>query len=256
MSTERGPRPILAASSVATRLPAQDLDRARAWYRDKLGLEAAEEREGGLLYRVGAGAFALFASSGRPSGTHTQMGFDVNDIEAAVHEMRERGVVFETEGIPGVPMADGIADIPGNYPSKGAGERGAWFRDSEGNLLGIGEAVDPPPPSDPVAVVRAVFAAWHTGDRAALETLLADDFRFYSPNDDGLDRAQYFETCWPHHGELTGHDLVRIVCVKPGVVAVTYVAARTDGRRFRNTEVFAIRDGRVTEVEVFFGRDL
>ena len=41
----------------------------------------------------------------------------------------------------GYRTVDGIADIEGNYPSKGVGERGAWFRDSEGNLLGVGQPV-------------------------------------------------------------------------------------------------------------------
>ena len=125
-------------TKVATRLPAQDLDRARAWYSDKLGLEPSDERPGGLLYRMRNGEFALFASSGRPSGEHTQMGFEVDDIEATVAELKARGVVFEE-----YDFTDGaIADIEGNYPSKNArGERGAWFRDSEGNMLGVGELV-------------------------------------------------------------------------------------------------------------------
>ena len=130
-----------AGSEVATRLPAQDLERARAFYADKLGLHPIEEREGGLLYRCGSGHFALFASSGRPSGEHTQMGWDVPDVDGAVAELRRRGVVFETVDAPGLRTVDGIADIDGNYPSKGHGERGAWFRDSEGNLLGLGQPV-------------------------------------------------------------------------------------------------------------------
>jgi catechol 2,3-dioxygenase-like lactoylglutathione lyase family enzyme len=129
-------------SKVATRLPAQDLDRARAFYADKLGLEPADERPGGLLYRVGSGEFALFLSTGRASGEHTQMGFEVPDIQTAVAELKARGVVFEEVDAPGFHTRDGIADIEGNYPSKNArGERGAWFRDSEGNLLGIGQLV-------------------------------------------------------------------------------------------------------------------
>ena len=130
-----------ATASVATRLPAQDLERAHRWYREKLGLEPAEVRPGGLLYCLGPTAFALFESSGRPSGDHTQMAFDVPDIEMAVGELRRRGVEFEDVDRPGMRTADGIADIEGNYPSKGIGERGAWFRDSEGNLLGIGQSV-------------------------------------------------------------------------------------------------------------------
>jgi catechol 2,3-dioxygenase-like lactoylglutathione lyase family enzyme len=126
-------------ASVATRLPTQDLDRARAWYRDKLGLEPAETREGGLLYRFGATAFALFESGGKSSGTHTQMAIDVPDIEATVAQLRARGVEFEQFDLPGVRVVDGIAEIAGNYPSKGSGERAVWFRDSEGNLIGLGQ---------------------------------------------------------------------------------------------------------------------
>lgn len=122
---------MLDQAHVATRLPAHDLERARAFYRDKLGLEPDEERPGGLLYKLRDGAFALFASSGAPSGTHTQTGFEVADFDATVKELEERGVVFEDEG---------FVEVEGNYPSKGGrGERAAWFRDSEGNLLGLGQ---------------------------------------------------------------------------------------------------------------------
>jgi hypothetical protein len=58
-----------------------------------------------------------------------------------VRELRDRGVVFEEYDLPGLKTVDGIADIEGNYPSKGVGERGAWFRDSEGNMLGIGQPI-------------------------------------------------------------------------------------------------------------------
>ncbi len=131
----------LSNSRVATRLPAQDLERARAFYAEKLGLEPVDERPGGLLYRLGGGEFALFATSGRPAGDHTQMGFEVEDIDAVVAELTARGVVFERYDMPGVPVdADGIAEIAGNYPIKRShGERAVWFHDSEGNLLGIGQ---------------------------------------------------------------------------------------------------------------------
>ena len=131
---------MLEHSDVATRLPAQDLERARAFYRDKLGLEPLEERPGGLRYRCGNSYFALFTSAGAPSGTHTQMGWEVADIEAVVAELRARGVVFEEYDLPGLKTVGGIARVEGNYPSKGGvGERAAWFRDSEGNLIGIGQ---------------------------------------------------------------------------------------------------------------------
>jgi catechol 2,3-dioxygenase-like lactoylglutathione lyase family enzyme len=133
---------MLKDGHVATRLPAQDLERARTFYADKLRLEPSEERPGGLLYEPASGVFALFQSSGASSGEFTQMGWDVDDIEATVAELRDRGVVFEEVDAPGLKTVDGIADVAGNYPSKGGkGERAAWFRDSEGNMLGIGQPV-------------------------------------------------------------------------------------------------------------------
>jgi catechol 2,3-dioxygenase-like lactoylglutathione lyase family enzyme len=135
-------RNMLARGRVATRLPAQDLDRARRFYAEQLGLEPVDERPGGLLYRCGGTDFALFQSTGASPGTFTQMGWEVDDIETAVSRLRERGVVFEEVDVPGLRTENGIAEVAGNYPSKNArGERAAWFRDSEGNLLGVGEPV-------------------------------------------------------------------------------------------------------------------
>ncbi len=135
----RGP---LEDAHIAVRLPAQDLARARRWYSEKLGLEPAEERVGGVSYECGGSSFAVFQSGGRPSGEHTQMGFYVADIEAAVAELKARGVDFMELDAPGMKTVGGIADIEGHYPSTGAsGERAAWFHDSEGNLLGLGQLV-------------------------------------------------------------------------------------------------------------------
>jgi catechol 2,3-dioxygenase-like lactoylglutathione lyase family enzyme len=131
---------MLDHSDVATRLPAQDLERARSFYAEKLGLEPVEERPGGLRYRCGTGSFALFESAGAASGNHTQMGWEVADIEATVAGLRARGVIFEDYDLPGLKTVNGIAHVAGNYPSKGGvGEKAAWFKDSEGNLLGIGQ---------------------------------------------------------------------------------------------------------------------
>jgi catechol 2,3-dioxygenase-like lactoylglutathione lyase family enzyme len=128
---------VLDNARIETRIPTQDLARARRWYAEKLGLEPVEAREGGLRYEGAAGVFCLFASAGASDGSFTQMSFYVDDLEAAVADLRARGVVFEEyDG-----TVNGIMDIEGNYPSKGRGERAAWFRDSEGNLLGVGQVV-------------------------------------------------------------------------------------------------------------------
>src|SRR3954447_1576436 len=130
------PGPLGSAHTV-TKLPAQDLERARAFYRDKLGLEPIEERVGGLRYTCGPTEFHLFSSSGEPSGASTQMGFEVEDLEATVADLRARGVTFERFAIPGVEVRGDTIAVPNNYPSKGTGELGAFFYDSEGNLIGI-----------------------------------------------------------------------------------------------------------------------
>jgi hypothetical protein len=68
------------------------------------------------------------------------MGWEVEDIEATVERLRARGVVFEEYDFPGLRTEGGIAEVAGNYPSKGGvGERAAWFRDVDGNLFGIGQ---------------------------------------------------------------------------------------------------------------------
>ena len=130
---------VLEDGKVATRIPVRDLQRSRKFYAEKLGLEPKEERPGGLLYRCG-GEFALFESAGAASGDHTQMAWEVEDIEATVGRLRVRGVVFEEYAFPGSKTEGGITEVAGNYPSKGGvGERAAWFRDVDGNLFGIGQ---------------------------------------------------------------------------------------------------------------------
>jgi hypothetical protein len=131
----------LAQSDVATRLQAQDLDRARRWNSEKLGLDPVEERPGGLRYQCGETYFVVFQSTGKASGQATQMGWEVDDIENSVADLKSRGIEFEEVDLPGMKTVKSIADIDGNYPSKGRAERGAWFRDSEGNLLGMGQAL-------------------------------------------------------------------------------------------------------------------
>jgi Bacterial regulatory proteins, luxR family len=131
---------MLKNGKVATRLPAQNLERAKAFYAQRARPRAGRGAGGRSALRLrGRREFALFESAGTASGDHTQMGWEVEDIEATVRELRARGVVFEEYDFPGLKTVEGIADIEGNYPSKGSGERGAWFRDSEGNMLGIGQ---------------------------------------------------------------------------------------------------------------------
>ncbi|MFG2352219.1 VOC family protein [Streptomyces sp. NPDC048521] len=140
---------LLARGRVATRLPAQDLERARRFYAERLGLRPAGEAPGGLLYRCGGAEFQVFRSGGASPGTFTQMSWEVDDIEAVVGELKRRGVVFEEFDLApvhgGGRTRDGIVDVENYLSTRVPGvrrARGAWFRDSEGNMLGIGQRVD------------------------------------------------------------------------------------------------------------------
>jgi hypothetical protein len=88
-----------------------------------------------------------------------------------------------------------------------------------------------------------------------VDELLADDFTFFSPPDPGIDRARYFERCWPNADLIESFDFVRIVEAGDEVI-VTYESTKADGSRFRNTEVLTFDGDRICRAEVYFGWDL
>ena len=100
--------------------------------------------------------------------------------------------------------------------------------------------------------VRDLYRAFAAGDRGSVEAILADDLRFSSPYDVGLDREGYFERCWPGAGQGQEFDFVRVLEVGDEVIA-TFEQTRSDGTRARNTEVFTFDGDRISEVEVYFG---
>jgi predicted enzyme related to lactoylglutathione lyase len=125
---------MLKITESAAALPAQDMARARKFYEQKLGLTAEEETpDGGVFYRTGTTGFLVFPSMGKPSGDHTQLALDVEDVMATVNELRKSGVKFEDYDFPGLKTDNGIAEIGGG--------KGAWFKDSEGNLIAVGEGI-------------------------------------------------------------------------------------------------------------------
>jgi catechol 2,3-dioxygenase-like lactoylglutathione lyase family enzyme len=121
---------MLSSARINATLPAADLDRARRFYEEKLGFVPVDVQPAGVRYEAGGGArFLVFPSSGRASGSHTQIGFQVADIATEVAELRSRGVVFETYDMPGFDRQTMIATLPP--------VRSAWFKDTEGNLIGL-----------------------------------------------------------------------------------------------------------------------
>jgi len=120
----------LADHAVHAALPVQDLARARSFYGDVVGLRADAEESGGIFFHAGAGTRVLvFPSQGTSAGTHTQAAWQVDDIEAEVATLRGRGVVFEEYDFPSLRTVNGIADVPVG--------RAAWFKDPDGNVLGL-----------------------------------------------------------------------------------------------------------------------
>jgi hypothetical protein len=102
---------------------------------------------------------------------------------------------------------------------------------------------------------RCFYDAYLRDDPDAVAVLLTDDFRFSSPADVDLDRAGYFERCWPNAGRLAAIEIVR--CVEAGdETVVTLEVTRADGSRFRNTEVMTFAGDKLRRVEVYFGWDL
>ncbi|HKB19307.1 MAG TPA: VOC family protein [Candidatus Dormibacteraeota bacterium] len=126
---------MLKIKSSAPAIPAQDVKRARQFYEQKLGLKPAEEQaDGGARYVTGETGFLVFQSMGKASGEHTQMAFEVEDVAAAVRDLKSNGVKLEEYDYPEFKTHDGIVDMPD-------GSKGAWFKDTEGNLIAINSRV-------------------------------------------------------------------------------------------------------------------
>jgi hypothetical protein len=109
--------------------------------------------------------------------------------------------------------------------------------------------------SDRISNARELYLAFAAGDRDFVDRIMADEFTFSSPVDVGLDRAGYFERCWPGAGRGQQFEFVRLVEAGEEVI-VTYEMTRPDGGRGRNTEVLTFAGDRITGAEVYFGWNL
>jgi predicted enzyme related to lactoylglutathione lyase len=115
-------------------IPCLDMDRARQFYEGKLGLTPVDVNPGGATYVCKGGTtFALYPSSFAGTALNTAMSWTVDDIVAEMSELRARGVGFEEYDLPEAKTVNGIAEFPGG--------RIAWFKDTEGNILGLTQFV-------------------------------------------------------------------------------------------------------------------
>jgi ketosteroid isomerase-like protein len=111
------------------------------------------------------------------------------------------------------------------------------------------------PARDRLALAREAYQAYESGDRRVLDELLSEDFEFFSPADVGIDRASYFERCWPNAARIKEYEFPRLLEAGDEVI-VTYDCTRSDGSRFRNTEVLAFEGEKIRKAEVYFGWEL
>jgi len=116
-------------TAAAATLPASDLARARKFYEHTLGLTVEEDAPDGIMYRAGSGQVFLYQSSFAGSNQATAASFEVADLEGTVAELRGTGVTFEEYDFPGLKTTNGIAET--------GTDRGAWFKDTEGNILAL-----------------------------------------------------------------------------------------------------------------------
>ena len=107
-------------------------------------------------------------------------------------------------------------------------------------------------PASKTDIIRSCYGAYESGDRKVLEDLLTEDFRFTSPYDNAIDKAEYFKRCWPNHELIKEHILENIV-IDGDTAFALYKAVTNDAKQFRNTEFFTFEGDRIRSVHVFFG---
>lgn len=125
---------MLRDAAIAPYIPVSDMNRARRFYQDTLGLKPKEEFGGGVVYECGQGTvFFMYKSAGAGTSKASCAFWQVDDVEAEVAGLKARGVVFEEYDMPGLKTENGIAT--------GGGAKTAWFKDSEGNILAVSQRV-------------------------------------------------------------------------------------------------------------------
>ena len=110
-------------------LPASDIGRAKRFYEGTLGLSILEEREDGILFEAGGTRVFVYSSQFAGTNQATAANWEVDDIEKVVSALKEAGVTFEEYDFPGLKTTNGIAET--------GTDRGAWFKDTEGNILAL-----------------------------------------------------------------------------------------------------------------------
>ena len=121
---------MLGKSDATPMIAVKDLDRARKFYEETLGL-SAKEAMGGEVLEVTSGDTLINVYRSEFAGTNkaTALTFEVDDIESEVSELKEKGVFFEQYDMPGLERQGDL------YVAEGM--KTAWFKDPDGNILSL-----------------------------------------------------------------------------------------------------------------------
>ena len=127
----------LTTSTIATMLPVTDTARAKEFYADRLGLPfEGENSVGELQFSLAHGdALVLLPREAGSQSKSTAMSWEVTDVDKELAELESRGVTFEDYDMPGLKTVNHLAEIDG--------DRAAWFRDPDGNVLCLHQGVTP-----------------------------------------------------------------------------------------------------------------
>ena len=126
---------MLNDSKVTANVPVSDIDRARSFYADTLGLTPSDENPGGLVYTTGGGTtFYLYQTEYAGQAGHTIAQWHVSNVDGEVRELKAKGLEFEHYDMPGVTWEGDVARMEGMGNA-------AWFKDSEGNIMCIDDAM-------------------------------------------------------------------------------------------------------------------
>lgn len=125
---------MLKDSKVTANVPVSDLDRARQFYADTLGLKPVQENPGGLVYATDGGTmFFLYQTEYAGQAGHTIAQWHVASVPDEVRDLKAKGVAFEHYDMPGVTWDGDVASMEGMGCA-------AWFKDSEGNIMCLDDA--------------------------------------------------------------------------------------------------------------------
>ncbi|MEU6141325.1 VOC family protein [Streptomyces sp. NPDC047081] len=118
---------MLAETPLNAVIPASDLDRAKHFYGDTLGLKLVLDGSDFAVFESGGVQFSLYSTPSGGKAAHTLATWLVTDLNTEMTDLRGRGVTFEDYDQPGLKTVNGVAEDDGM--------RAAWFKDSEGNIL-------------------------------------------------------------------------------------------------------------------------